>query len=202
MIAAPWVTRECTIVLEKREIQLCFMTGNKQMPRHPPAIDLHAIVQAKDLAVLLDVTPIYVAKLAETGVIQRNADGRYELLGSVRAFVRKQRAERRAAGTNHGATTSYATQRERLTKAKADLAEMRQKQLSGEMVPAAAIEQGWGALLNALRTRLLAIPTKATPRVMAARNATETLAILRGLVHEALNELSNAKIECAGPARR
>jgi hypothetical protein len=49
--------------------------------------------------------------------------------------------------------------------------------------------------LFAMRTRLLAIPTTATPRVMAARDAAETLTILRSLVHEALSELANVKID-------
>ena len=55
---------------------------------------------------------------------------------------------------------SLVAERSRLTKIKADAAEVEARKLAGELVPAADIEAAWLAVAGAVRSRLLAIPTQ------------------------------------------
>jgi hypothetical protein len=51
--------------------------------------------------------------------------------------------------------------------------------LAGELVPAADTEAAWLAVAGAVRSRLLAIPTKTAPRIVALKTPAEAQALLR-----------------------
>jgi len=147
-------------------------------------------VPSERLALLLDLTPRRLQQLAAEGVIPKTDRNRYDLVESVRGYVRYLRD--RAFGPElRDSPDSFATQRARLTRARANAEELKARQLAGELIPAADIEAAWGAVTEVMRTRLLAIPSKVAARIGMARNAVEAQAIIRAEITEALTELAN-----------
>jgi len=93
-------------------------------------------VPASTLATLFNVTERYVRQLAQTRIIPRQVDGKSDLVGSVHGYT--GHLEKRKAGA------ALSSERVRLLKAKADLAEQKRDQMRAELVPRDQVEQVWG----------------------------------------------------------
>ena len=79
-----------------------------------------------------------------------------------------------------------ASARERLGQAQATLAEVKAKQLAGELVEVEAVETFWRSKLKQFRNRMLAVPSRVRDR--SARQSVTLTQELR----DALAELANA----------
>lgn len=155
----------------------------------------HQTFPVETIARLFDLTPRRVQQLASEGVIPRAAKGRYELLPSVRGYVAFLRSRIEGEGGDYGA------QRARLTRAKADMAEREAAQMAEELIPADDIEAAWTAVTASMRARLLGIPAKVAPQLVATKNFVEVQAIVRDAIYEALAELATVVIEVVSPIR-
>lgn len=151
-------------------------------------------VPADRLCKLLDLGIRRLQQLADEGIIKKSDRGRYDLVESVRGYVKFLRD--RTLGPDQAANT-YAEQRARLTRARADEEELKARQLAGELIPAAQLENAWGAVVDVMRLRLLAIPAKVAARIGMARNAVEAQQIIRAEIHDALTELTKVNVTVA-----
>lgn len=157
-----------------------------------------ADIGKEQLCKLLDLTPQRITQLVQQGTLPApRAKDKYDLVGCVRAYIKYLRDQ--TIGGPDPAGQSYAAQRTRLTRAKADSAEMDRKKQIGELIPVGDSEKGWDAICAVMRTRLLAIPARAASRVMIARNIVEVAGILRREVNEALEVLSKGTVESTAP---
>src|SRR5918997_5815277 len=95
-----------------------------------------ATYPAETIARLLDLTPRRVQQLVAEGVIPRAERGRYEVVPVVRAYVRYLRERAMASEVGQDA---FAQHRARLTKARADMAELEHAQMLRDLVPAAQV---------------------------------------------------------------
>ena len=150
------------------------------------------------IAKLLDLTPRRVQQLSGEGVIPKAERGRYELVPAVQGYIKYLRD--RAINADVGGDR-LVEHRTRLTKARADLAEMEREQLSGELIPAKDVEDAWAAMVANMRARLLSIPGKAAPQSFAAENVTEAKAVIKEQIFEALAELSAIEVKVVNPIR-
>jgi phage terminase Nu1 subunit (DNA packaging protein) len=146
------------------------------MPPMPP-------VNAATLALVLGISRAGVSRLNVEGVLPRAGKGLFDLPACVQAYLRHKLAMTKAGD---GATQSLVAERSRLTKIKADAAEVEARKLAGELVPAAEIETVWLAVAGTVRSRLLAIPTRAAPRLVALKTPAEAQALLRKEIDAAL----------------
>jgi phage terminase Nu1 subunit (DNA packaging protein) len=103
------------------------------------------------------------------------------------ANQRKQKVEPSTDGIS-----LYEAQRRR-TLAQAKQEEIKAQQLSGELVDRETIQQEWLKTAAAIRSKILAIPTKTAPLVLAVKTLPEVKAILEQQIHEALHELSTVQ---------
>jgi phage terminase Nu1 subunit (DNA packaging protein) len=87
-----------------------------------------------------------------------------------------------------------AAARARLTAAKAGLAEITLKKAQGKLVDAEGVVKTWERAMSAIRSRLLAIPTKAAPLVIGCVTAPGAFKIIQDMIYEALNELSEGHL--------
>lgn len=149
---------------------------------------------------LLDLTPQRVNQLVNMGVIPRKERGRYELVPVVRSYVKYLR-ERAIKGDVQSGGDDYATHRARLTKAKADMAEMEREQMAARLLPACDVEKAWCDVVANMRTKMLAIPTNAAADTQAASNLAEAKQVLKEKVHDALAELAEMRVEVITPIR-
>ena len=84
--------------------------------------------------------------------------------------------------------------RTRLALARAKEAELRHRELDGQLIPADQIEESWLMIASNTRTRILAIPRKLAPILAPSRPPGEVEAILTAEVREALTEISMTKV--------
>ena len=157
-------------------------------------------LSVEQLAKLLQIKPSYLHELVRDGVIPTPiARGRYALVPSVQGYIVFLRD--RAHASQGSGSSAYASQRARLTKAKADAAEMVARAQLGELVPAAEVRETWIALVSVMRTRMLAIPARVAARVMMQKTIVEVAALIRNEIYEALDALAKGQVETTAPLR-
>jgi phage terminase Nu1 subunit (DNA packaging protein) len=145
------------------------------------------------IAKLLLLTERRVQQLASEGIIPRAERGRFELAPAVQGYIRYLQERR---GLNESASGDPINDaKTRLIKARARTAELEADQLEGKLLDRAEVERAWSTLVLNMRSRLLAIPSRAAPRVIAAAGLMEASALLEQMVSEALNELSQQPID-------
>jgi len=144
------------------------------------------------IAKLLDLSERRVQQLSREGVIPKATRGQYDLIGSVRGYVRYLRDQ--AVSAQAGAP-DYAVERARYIRARADLVEMEANQRRGALIAADDIEAAWIKVLALLRTRVLALPDRLAPQVHIAANLTEARNLLSVNLREALEDLANSDVQ-------
>jgi len=141
------------------------------------------------IAKLLDLSERRIQQLSREGVIPKATRGQYDLIGSVRGYVRYLRDQ--AVSAQAGAP-DYAVERARFIRARADLAEMEAQQRRGSLIAADDAEAAWIAVLALLRTRLLSLPDRLAPLVHEQGNLAGTRDLLRSALREVLEDLANS----------
>ena len=144
------------------------------------------------IAKLLDLSERRVQQLSREGVIPKAERGQYDLIGSVRGYVRYLRDQ--ALKAQAGAP-DYAAERARFIRARADLAEMEAKEKRRSLIAADQVEAAWIAVLALLRTRLLALPDRQAPQVFEQSTVGDTRNLIRAAIREVLDDLAEPDIE-------
>jgi phage terminase Nu1 subunit (DNA packaging protein) len=135
-------------------------------------------VMSGELRALLGVSREALSGLAKRGIVAPGKKrGTYQLQESVSSYCQHLRAMAGGQGGEAGASA-----RERLGQAQATLAEVKAKQLSGELVEASEVEALWTSKLRAFRNRILAIPSRV--RDLSARQSVSLTHELRGALTE------------------
>lgn len=143
------------------------------------------------IAKLLDLSERRVQQLSREGVIPKATRGQYDLIASVRGYVRYLRDQ--AARAQAGAP-DYASERARFIRARADLAEMEAEEKRGSVIAAEDAEAAWIAVLALLRTRLLALPDRLAPIVQEQTRVADTRNLIRIAIREVLADLAETHV--------
>jgi phage terminase Nu1 subunit (DNA packaging protein) len=146
-----------------------------------------AVVDAAVLGKVLGISRASIANMATDKILPRADRGRFSLAACVQAYIRHKAVT--AGGDD---VANLTVERTRLAKAKADEAEREAKVLSGKLVPASDIDAAWIATAGMVRTRILAVPKKIAPRVIALKTATEAESLMQKELHAALAALAEA----------
>jgi phage terminase Nu1 subunit (DNA packaging protein) len=144
------------------------------------------------IARLLDLSERRVQQLSREGVIPKAERGQYDLIGSVRGYVRYLRDQ--ALKAQSGAP-DYAAERARFIRARADLAEMEAEEKRRSLIAADEIEAAWVAVLALLRTRLLGLPDRLAPQVFDQTTIGDTRTLIRSAIREVLDDLAEPDID-------
>lgn len=150
------------------------------------------------IAKLLDLTPQRVTQLVNEGVIPRKERGRYELVPVVRGYIKYLRERGLRADVSGD---DYNTHRTRLTKVKADMAEMEKAQIEEQLIPSADVEAAWMEVAQNMRQKLLAFPQRVAPEVYAAEKLIEVKSLLKDHIFDALQEIADVKVKVINPIR-
>ncbi|HEV8035543.1 terminase small subunit, Nu1 [Yoonia sp.] len=144
------------------------------------------------IAKLLDLSERRVQQLSREGVIPKAERGQYDLIGSVRGYVRYLRDQ--ALKAQAGAP-DYAAERARFIRARADLSEMEAEEKRRSLIAADQIEAAWIAVLALLRTRLLSLPDRLAPQAFDQSTVGDTRNLIRAAIREVLDDLAQPEIE-------
>ena len=143
---------------------------------------------------LLELTPRRLRMLAQEGIIPRPQRGEYPMIATVQGYVRylRERANARDGGEQeHGSLTDA---RARLTRSKADEAEMRTARLKGELLPADEVISAWSAMVSTVKTKLRSIATKLASRLAIETDTATVEKSIREEIDEALEGLARLEI--------
>lgn len=143
------------------------------------------------IAKLLMLTPRRVQQLVKEGHIPRAERGRYELVPAVQGYIRYLKD--RAIGAD--AEGGEASDKARLVKARADIAEFEAGLLEGELVRVSDVEAADAEKVSRFKARALSIPSKAAPLVAQESRPDVCQEIVQTFVFEALAELSEIPVE-------
>ncbi len=160
-------------------------------------------VNVERLAEVLNLDVRRVQMLAKEGVVVKEGRGAYALIPSVTAYIRYLQARavgyksediddgEDGGGQGSGGVFNYNRERARLTRAKAEMAEIETALMKGKVHEASAVAAVCNGMLAAFRGRVLAIPTKTAPLTADTSNPVECYAIIEAECHAALSELAD-----------
>ena len=139
------------------------------------------------IAKLLKLSERRIQQLAKEGVIPKAERGKYDLIGSVQGYIDYLKAK---AGGEFTAE-EVLKNKNKLLKAKAELAEIDKMKASGELIPKGEVKKSWLELVHKLKQKLLSIPNKVAPVVVTVKSINEIKLILQDKIYEALYEISS-----------
>lgn len=147
-------------------------------------------VSVTTLAQFLNLTPRQVQNLANDGVIHKDARGEYEMAASIQSYIRYlQRSRQGNSGSDE--LLKIKTRKE---EAKTRMAEMEVRRLEGELIPASDVAKAWTDMVAHLRAKMLALPAKLAPQLLAAEDLNATQTLLKKQITEALQELAGTYV--------
>lgn len=124
--------------------------------------------------------------LAAEGIVPKPEKNQIDFVLACKALIEYYRKLAQGQGG-----VSLAEERARLTKIQADRKELQLKKEKGELIPVDEAMKEWINALQKVRQKLLAIPIKASPLVIASKNTKEAKEILENFIYEALEEIAN-----------
>ena len=132
----------------------------------------------------LALTPRRVRQLRDEGIISERAPGLYEMKPTITRYIMYLRK-----GTGK---TDLNDERALLTRAKREAADMENDLRRGALHSSEEIEKGIKTMCLNIRTKLLTLPAKLSPRLsQMSGNQTEIFDELKKAVDETLEELSD-----------
>ena len=148
----------------------------------PPGTPL--TVKSTVLAAIVGLTTQRLGQYAAEGMPKTDRDG-YPLAGAVQWIIEYWR--------KRATLTPLGDARRRKTEADASSAEIELALKQGALADIATMAKAYGAACARVRTRLLAIPSKAAPQVHRMKTIAQVEAELRREITEALEELIGGK---------
>ena len=141
----------------------------------------------QQVAKLLMLSSSRILQLANQGIIPKDGRGQYELVPTVQGYISFLR-ENSIVNVKSSMTLAEAKQRKLVAEAK--LTELEYALEKGQVIRIDDVEPQWEALAVAMKTKLLAIPSKATPILVSQDSMPYINKVLTDYVSEALNELA------------
>ena len=139
------------------------------------------------IAKLLKLSERRIQQLAKENVIPKAERGKYDLVNSVHGYIDYLKAK---AGGEFTAE-EVLKNKNKLLKAKAELAEIDKMKASGELIPKEEVKRTWLELVQKVKQKLLSLPNKVAPVVVTIKSINEIKLILQDKIYEALYEISS-----------
>ena len=139
------------------------------------------------IAKLLKLSERRVQQLAKDNIIPKAERGKYDLVSSVHGYVDFLKAK---AGGDFTAE-EVLKNKNKLLKAKAEIAEIEKQKATGELIPKEEVKRTWLELVHKIKQKLLSIPNKVAPVVATVKNISEIKLILQDKLYEALYEITS-----------
>ena len=139
------------------------------------------------IAKLLKLTERRVQQLAKDDIIPKAERGKYDLISSVHGYIDFLKAK---AGGDFTAE-DVIKNKNKLMKAKAEIAEIEKMKATGELIPKEEVKRTWLELVQKVKQKLLSIPNKVAPVVVTVKSINEIKLILQDKIYEALYEISS-----------
>lgn len=154
------------------------------------SVPLPATITTGQLARLVGVSERVILGRKADGRLPRSADGGIDLRQIVQAGVTALAAEQAAAGGGSPIDNAKLAETQERTR----WLRLRNEMLEGDLIPAAEMEAIVGAAMDAVRAKILAIPSAYGPRLAAEVDPNGARETLTGALHEALSDLAEGEV--------
>lgn len=154
-------------------------------------------IGVKEVAELTGYSTQRIDQLSAEGVTVKLGHGKYDAFATLQnmfSHVRTKKTNQYDADPSSPEGQSYEAHRARLTKAKADIAEMDAELKKGTVHAAEAVAAVWGDMIGNARAKLLGLPVKLAG-ALDGLSVTERQDMLKLAINEALQELANYRPE-------
>lgn len=156
------------------------------------------IIGTQELATIIGITTRHINRLDAEDVFIKVGRGQYKLCQSIQTYIDKYVR----VNEENKKDVSYEEEKALLTKAQREKAEIELAELRDEIYRADHIIPIIQELLLGARNRLLAIPPRAAPQVMASTELVDVQEIIKREIYDALNELAEWKPDSLRRNRR
>ncbi len=155
--------------------------------------DISAItVNSATLEKMIGVSDRRIRQLAEEGIVIRAAKGRYKLKDSVMNYILTLKVAMEAAGTDSpDGELDLEEEKAIHERVKRHISELKLQVMKGELHRSGDVERVMTDMLVSIRARLLAMPTKLAPLLVARNDVGYIRTAINREVLEALNELKD-----------
>lgn len=147
------------------------------------------LVSVDTIAQVAELTTRRIHQMARENIIPRSEKGKYWFVACLKGIIKYYKLQK------NDSSGSLTEERTRLTKALAEKTEFEIKIKEGKYLPAEAVQREWENIITACRARILAIPTRLAPVIMACKTIQEVKQEAEKLIYEALNELGRLTLE-------
>ncbi len=137
---------------------------------------------------LFGITPRRYRQLASEGILPPVVKGEIDVAKATRALLDYYRKLLQGQGS-----LTLTDERARLTKIQADRKELQLQKERGELIHVETAMKMWGSVIQQIRQKLLAIPTKASPILHGAKTIAETKETLEKFIFEVLEEITETE---------
>ena len=146
---------------------------------------------SKVVAQHLNLTERRVRQLRDEGVIREKRPGMYDLVDTMTRYIKDIGA---------GSKADLNDERAKLTKEKRIAAETENRVRKAELLEVGDVEKAYSAMMMNFRSRILALPQKLAPAVVALEGDEQQVQdLIQAELEEALETLSHAEEALAEP---
>lgn len=148
------------------------------------------VVTSTLLADLFGLTERRIRQLAEEGIIVKVKRGRYDLSTSIRNYIIHLKTNNDLKEDKSDKEIDYDMEHALLERAKREKVELELAAMRGQVHHSEDVERIMNDMLSNFRSKLLALPTKASPMLIARDDIGSIQEILHNQILEVLQELS------------
>lgn len=150
------------------------------------------VVSSTVLANLFGLTTRRIRMLENEGIIEKTGRGRYKLTENIKKYITYLKAsqELKEEGKTDG-KIDYDLEHALLERRRREKLDLEIAAMKGTMHKSEDVEKVMNDMLANFRSKILALPSKTAPRLIAREDIGEIQDILQMEMLEALNELSN-----------
>lgn len=148
-------------------------------------------VSSSVLSDIFGLTERRVRQLAEEGIIVKIKRGRYDLSSSVRNYIIHLKTNNDLKEDKTDKEIDYDMEHALLERARREKVELELAAMRGQMHHSEDVERVMNDMLSNFRSKLLALPTKASPMLIARDDIGTIQEILHNQMLEVLQELSD-----------
>ncbi|WP_312906837.1 hypothetical protein [Tissierella praeacuta] len=149
------------------------------------------VVTAGVISNMFGCTTRWVRSLAEEGIIDRLKNGSYELQPTVNKYINHLKLSVEASTDEAMNKEEYWTEKTLHEKAKREIAELELAKMKGTMHKAEDVELIMTDMLERIRSKIMAMPSKLSPMLIARDEITVIQNMLEEEVYSVLEELSD-----------
>jgi phage terminase Nu1 subunit (DNA packaging protein) len=144
------------------------------------------VVSTAEISEILGLSDRRIRQLEKENALVKIKRGKYDLKASIQRYIEyiKEQAQQTEEELN------LTKEKTLLTRANRQKVELELQIMRGELHRSEDVKRVMNDMLGAFRARILAIPSKVAPRLIAQTNAAVIQNIVKNEVYEALQELS------------